>query len=251
MCLIGKTGLRIKKQLLPLLKIIPVLVLVFTVFNCAGRAVSPGPGTSDKIADLDQEVKNLETIQAEETARLGNRLKIVEDRTIFSDSISFEMQNEIENLMTRIELLEKNTAKVLSGNQQGNSPDLTVLTDEEYRAKYISALASYQNGDYSAAEKAFRELLQINPLHDLADNSQYWIGEIYYARKNYRQALEEFQKVMDFKDTNKADHALFKIGLCYLNLGDTQQARATFLTHVTKYPNSELYSRSKSYLDQN
>ncbi|NOZ09350.1 MAG: tetratricopeptide repeat protein [FCB group bacterium] len=200
---------------------------------------------------MDQKVKTLETVQAEEALRMENRLKIVEDRTTFSDSISFEMQNELENLMTRIELLEKNTAKISQGYLRSGETNLPALTDEEYRTKYISALASYQNGEYAVAEKAFHELIQINPLHDLADNSQYWIGEIYYARKNYRQALEEFQKVMDFKDSNKADHALFKIGLCYLNIGDTKQAKATFLTHITKYPNSELYSRSKSYLDQN
>jgi len=221
------------------------------LFNCAGRTVQPTPQTSEEIAGLKGKVEALESVQTEDEARIEHRLKIVEDRTIYSDSISFEMQNEIENLLARIELLDKDFSRTSPVNPTREPVALPKLTDEEYRAKYIAALASYQNGEYSEAENAFNSLIQIDANHDLADNCQYWIGEIYYARKNYRQALDEFQKVMNYNNTNKADHALFKMGLCYLNIGDKEQARATFLSHINKYPNSEMYSRSKSYLDQN
>ena len=52
-----------------------------------------------------------------------------------------------------------------------------------YRPKYkigdTIIIPSYQNSDYNNALKVFEELLNVDKSHDLADNSQYWLGEIF------------------------------------------------------------------------
>ena len=60
---------------------------------------------------------------------------------------------------------------------------------------YRSALADFTEEDYQASVLKFEEFVANHPEHDLADNAQYWIGECYYAQKDFDQAVKEFGKV--------------------------------------------------------
>ena len=84
--------------------------------------------------------------------------------------------------------------------------------------------------------------------HDLADNSQYWIGEIYYALNDYRSSIKEFEKVFSFPGTNKADDAQYKLGLCYMNIGQKDNANKQFNNLMEFYPKSEFNKKAKEYL---
>ena len=56
---------------------------------------------------------------------------------------------------------------------------------------YASAMASFRSEDYRQAVLEFRELVDRFPQHPLASNSQYWIGEVSYRQRDFRQALVE------------------------------------------------------------
>ena len=94
----------------------------------------------------------------------------------------------------------------------------------------------------------FNLLIQIDSNHDLADNCQYWIGEVYYSLKEYNRSIKEFEKVFTFPGTNKADDAQFKLGLCYVNIGQIENAKKEFENLLEFYPNSEYYKRSQETL---
>ena len=53
-------------------------------------------------------------------------------------------------------------------------------------------------GDYSTAERAFREFVLSNPDHELAGSAQYWYAETFRIRQLYTDAasayLEGYQK---------------------------------------------------------
>ena len=57
---------------------------------------------------------------------------------------------------------------------------------------YHDAFKLLQDGDYAGAERAFKSFVQNNPKHPLAGNAQYWLGETYYARREYQQAMVAF-----------------------------------------------------------
>jgi TolA-binding protein len=124
------------------------------------------------------------------------------------------------------------------------------ITNEEYKAKYIKSLAHYQNGEWNMSLDGFNLLIQIDSNHDLADNCQYWIGEIYYSLKNFRRSIKEFEKVFTFPGTNKSDDAQFKLGLCFVNIGQIDKAKQEFENLLEFYPNSEYYKRSQEYLQK-
>jgi TolA-binding protein len=81
----------------------------------------------------------------------------------------------------------------------------------------------------------------------LSDNCQYWLGECLYSQEKYHEAIDAFRKVQNLGDGNKADAALFKIGLSYLKLNRKNDARAAFNELEKNYPQSELVAKSRQY----
>ena len=124
------------------------------------------------------------------------------------------------------------------------------ITDTEYQAKYIESLSNYQNGEWNLSLDGFKFLIQADGNNQLADNCQYWIGEIYYSQKDFRRSIKEFEKVFTFPGTNKSDDAQFKLGLCYVNIGQIDKAKQEFENLLEFYPNSEYYKKGQDYLRQ-
>lgn len=125
------------------------------------------------------------------------------------------------------------------------------LSKKEYKASYDRGYAKYLAGEYSQAIDIFNNLLDSNTESDLADNCQYWLGEIYYNRKDYKNALNAFYKVFEFQDNNKEYYAQYKIGLCYLYLDDISNAVKEFKKMVANHPSdSDLVKKSKRLIDK-
>jgi len=93
--------------------------------------------------------------------------------------------------------------------------------------------------EYDAAIAALREVVTRHPHHELADNAQYWLGEVYYDQKDYARALTEFRAtVTAYPRGNKVADALLKVGFAYQALGEGAKARAALEQVVNLYPGS-------------
>ena len=103
---------------------------------------------------------------------------------------------------------------------------------------YGAALATFRAREYGQAVLEFIDFIGTYPKHALAANAQYWIGEAYHVQRDYRQALVEFQKVLEMR-SGKIPDALLKIGLCHWTLRDPRRARAAWQRVVRDYPNTE------------
>ena len=57
---------------------------------------------------------------------------------------------------------------------------------------YNDAFKLLQDGDYVGAERGFKTFVQRYPQHVLAGNAEYWLGETYYARRDYQSAATAF-----------------------------------------------------------
>ena len=75
-----------------------------------------------------------------------------------------------------------------------------------------------------------------HPRSDLADNAMYWRGEAYYDQGHYSDALATFTAVIEqYAGGNKASDALLKVGLCYAQLGDLDNARDVLNRLIAAY----------------
>jgi tol-pal system protein YbgF len=112
---------------------------------------------------------------------------------------------------------------------------------------YAAALATFRAGEHGQAVLDFIDFIGKYPRHPLAGNAQYWIGEAYYVQHDYRQALLEFQKVVEM-GAAKVPDALVKVGLCYWGLRDPGRARAAWQKAVREHPGSEASATARSLL---
>ena len=99
-----------------------------------------------------------------------------------------------------------------------------ILPDETPDKQYKFATSFLKVGDYSTAERAFREFVQSNPEHDLAGNAQYWYAETFRIRQLYTDAasayLEGYQK---YPKGEKAPINLLKLGVSMVQIGEKDQ----------------------------
>jgi tol-pal system protein YbgF len=99
-----------------------------------------------------------------------------------------------------------------------------ILPNESPKKQYEFATSFLKVGDYSTAERAFREFVQTNPEHDLAGNAQYWYAETFRIRQLYTDAasayLEGYQK---YPKGEKAPINLLKLGVSMVQIGEKDQ----------------------------
>lgn len=116
----------------------------------------------------------------------------------------------------------------------------SAVGDAESATKaYNVAYEAMRSGEIDAALAQFRAFGERFPRHDLSDNAQYWVGECFYARKEFAEALKEFRRVIDEYPTgNKVPDSLLKIGLSYQSLGDGRTAKDVLGQVVEIFPES-------------
>ena len=103
-----------------------------------------------------------------------------------------------------------------------------------YDAGYNYLMAS----DYASAEATFRSFLRNHPQDPLSGNAQYWLGETFFARGDYRKAAHEFLKgYKTYKTSAKAPDNLLKLGMSLQRLGQSEAACQTYTQLKDNYKN--------------
>ncbi|SIS39405.1 tol-pal system protein YbgF [Insolitispirillum peregrinum] len=103
--------------------------------------------------------------------------------------------------------------------------------------QYNYAFGLLRKNDYAGAETALKAFIAQNPGHELTGNAQYWLGETYYARADYKQAAVAFlDGYKNYPSSAKAADNLLKLGMTASQLGQTKQACAAFSKLATEYP---------------
>jgi tol-pal system protein YbgF len=102
---------------------------------------------------------------------------------------------------------------------------------------YHDAMKKLQDGDNAGAERGFKTFLQSNPRHALAGNAQYWLGESYYARKDYQNAMTAFAEgYKTYKGSPKGPDNLLKLGITLSVMGRKADACQVFAKFSQDYP---------------
>ncbi|MDC2970536.1 tol-pal system protein YbgF [Candidatus Pelagibacter sp.] len=131
----------------------------------------------------------------------------------YKDSTTNESSQQTQSIDT--------TATIVTETFQSEEK---ILPQESPDKQYEFATSFLKVGDYSTAERAFREFVQNNPDHDLAGNAQYWYAETFRIRQLYTDAasayLEGYQK---YPKGEKAPINLLKLGVSMVQIGEKDQ----------------------------
>ncbi len=118
-------------------------------------------------------------------------------------------------------------------------------TDGQYTPN-VDEQTAYQNAvdlilkkrDYAGAIAAFQQFQKDYPDSTYSANSHYWLGQLYYAKKQDKEATQSFAAVVAFKDSNKRADALVKLGEIAERNNNAAQAKKFYQQVVDEYPDS-------------
>ncbi len=126
-----------------------------------------------------------------------------------------------------------------SGSQPAPSADVL----------YSNGLRDITGGKYDLARQEFQDYLKYYPDTDLASNAQFYLGEISYAQKQYKEALAEYDKVIqNYPRSFKLAPAHLKRGMALLELGQKAGAIREFREIIRRYPGTEEERRARAKL---
>lgn len=118
-------------------------------------------------------------------------------------------------------------------------------------ATYTNAYRDYVGGSYDLALGEFSEYLKYFGTTQFAPNAQYYIGDIYYKRKDYDGAVQAFDAVLEhFQDNSKTADAHLMKGRSLMALGKRDAAAREYREITTRYPNSEAAPKAKTLLKE-
>lgn len=155
---------------------------------------------------------------------------------------------EIEDLNSQLSYRKDKIAELQGRNVLSGSEERSFSGDiSDISASYNEALQTFYTRDYDRAIQQFSLLLETSPMHKLASNCQYWIGENYFGKGDYASASQAFEQVLTYEKSHKKDDALLMLGRCYIKTGDKQHAAQMFEQLMNSYPESEYYDKAQRY----
>jgi tol-pal system protein YbgF len=114
---------------------------------------------------------------------------------------------------------------------------MAALPGGDARSLYQQGYGALLQKDYANAEGAFRQLIETYPNDSLAGDAQYWLGESYYVRGQYKNAADAFLSgYKKYKSGQKAPDTLLKLGMSLAELGQKDAACSTFNELTSKFP---------------
>ena len=91
--------------------------------------------------------------------------------------------------------------------------------------------------NYKQAIADFKAFLTTNPKSLYAEHAQYWIGESYFAMRDFTAAIAEFQNVIKkYPESIKVPSSLFKQGMAFFEMQSYDEAKAFFAKLTTRFP---------------
>lgn len=117
---------------------------------------------------------------------------------------------------------------------------------EEYRRGYVL----FQQGEFDQAEDRLRQFLAAAPAHPAAADARYWIGECYFARAQFREAIGVWRPVGDSGEAaDRPDRALVRMGTAFARLGEIEMARAAFRRALDDWPEGDAAPTAREAID--
>ena len=148
----------------------------------------------------------------------------------YKDTETNETSQQIQSVET--------TASIVTETFQ--SEEKILPQDLNPEKQYEFATSFLKVGDYSTAERAFREFVLSNPDHELAGSAQYWYAETFRIRQLYTDAasayLEGYQK---YPKGKKAPINLLKLGVSMVQIGEKDQGCKMINGVSLQYPKAD------------
>jgi tol-pal system protein YbgF len=185
----------------------------------------------------------------------------VEQATHRLDQISNQLsqtRRDIEDLKSTVTTLQSAQQQPAAADPAAGTPatgsvtvPATAMPAADPIETYQAAYRDYQRANYDLAIEGFRDFLTAAPTSDMADNAAYWIGESLFSQKKYREAIQQFDAVVNnYPKSDKVPGALLKKGYAYINVGERAPGIVQLRYVLHEHPRSQEASLARQKLKQ-
>lgn len=184
-----------------------------------------------KVEELEYQIKTFDDKVALINKDIDVRFKMLEGKPVESMGSVLPSSTPKFNAPQAVDAPKSVTGDVVKGET------LEPIGSKEVAKIYEEGLKALKANDYVVSEQNFMKILNQNPNDKLAGNAQYWLGEVYYAKKDYAKAAIAFAKgYQTYKEGAKGADSLFKLGMSMKSLKKNTEACAAFMSMKTEFP---------------
>jgi TolA-binding protein len=130
---------------------------------------------ADKTNSIDLNNENVQLRQ--EISRLRGQIEVLTNELANTQKRQKDFYVDLDTRMRKLE------------PQQVTVDGKDVMVEQGEQRAYDAALAFFKAGDYRSAGAAFFDFTKRYPQSGLAPSAQYWLGNTYYAQRDYRNAI--------------------------------------------------------------
>lgn len=186
-----------------------------------------------KVEELEYKIKTFDEKVALINKDIDVRFKMLEGKPVTGNGAAMTATPKF-NAPTAQNAPQSITGDVVKGEV------LEPIGSKEVAEIYQTGLNALKANDFVTSEQNFTRIVSQNPNDKLAGNAQYWLGEVYYAKKDYAKAAVAFAKgYQNYKNGAKGADSLFKLGMSMKSLKKNTEACAAFGSLKTEFPKAE------------
>jgi tol-pal system protein YbgF len=219
--------------------------------------------TNTSVVVLDKNVKeglreqeqSIEKTMAAPVAALGskvdsmsNEFRFVRESVADLNSRLGKLQTQVTDLKSAVDVLAAPPAPPVAGGAPTGSGAPPGTSAE---LLYNNARRDQSGGQMDLALSQYQDFLKGFPNSDLAPAAQFHVGEIHYAKADYKQAIEAFDLVLErFPENPKTADAMYMKAMSLARAGEKTSAVRELRALLKKYPDGELAAKAKTRLKE-
>lgn len=215
------------------------------------------------LIELHTQAENLK----EEMGKLRGQIEVLEDENRSLRKQQKDFYLDIDNRLRQLEPGSAGTAasdsrisspsseqlaadtKDIKSPASGKTAAVLQLPDTAQRNRYDAAYASIKSGDYSGAVTGFESFLAQYPQSALAPSAAYWVGNAYYALRDFDKAITAQQRLIEiYPGSPKVADGLLNMASSQAEMGQKAAARKTLEKLIASYPGTEAATKAKQRL---
>lgn len=207
---------------------------------------SSGSGNSD-VNRLERLLESRNIVQLQMQKQLDDMVLEVNELRGQIEKNNYDMQQMLERQRELFVELDRirgdikapSAASSLPSSNAEDPAQGTFSSDANEQSAYQNAVdLILKKRDYDGAIAAFKKFQTDYPNSTFTANSHYWLGQLYFAKKEDKEAAKSFVAVVSIQDSNKRADALVKLGDIAKRNNAAEQARKFYQQAVDEYPDS-------------
>lgn len=198
-----------------------------------------------KVEELEFKIKTLEEKINTINKDMDIRFRLLEGKPIPAGQASLQTPKKFDTAIATGAPKSIVGDNISTGNLKDLMPEQSMSADE----LYTTGLEALKGNDLQKAENHFSIILNKYSSDKLAENAQYWLGEVYYKDKKFDKAAVAFAKgYNNYKNGSKGADSLLKLGLSMAQIGKKEEACLAFvnLPNEFKKANDSIKAKAKN-----